>query len=189
MSGFSIRNPYLTVVLCLVIMILGVVSVSDMPVDMFPPINLPVVAVATFYSGMPPQQIETNITYHLERQFTLAAGIDHMESRSLPGVSLIKVYFRSGTDPDADASTISSLAMSDLRDMPPGTYPPIVLKQDASSIPVALVPLSGSGLNESKLKDIGQNFVRNQLASVPGAFRTSTIRRTLAPDHALRRPL
>jgi multidrug efflux pump subunit AcrB len=169
MSGFSIRNPYLIVVLCLVIMILGVVSVSDMPVDMFPPINLPVVAVATFYSGMPPQQIETNITYHLERQFTLAAGIDHMESRSLPGVSLIKVYFRTGTDPDADASTISSLAMSDLRDMPPGTYPPIVLKQDASSIPVALVPLSGSGLNESKLKDIGQNFVRNQLASVPGA--------------------
>src|SRR5580698_1179749 len=169
MSGFSIRNPYLIVVLCLVIMILGVVSVSDMPVDMFPPINLPVVAVATFYSGMPPQQIETNITYHLERQFTLAGGIDHMESRSLPGVSLVKVYFRAGTDPDADAATISSLAMSDLRDMPPGTYPPIVLKQDASSIPVTLVPLSGSGLNESKLKDIGQNFVRNQLASVEGA--------------------
>lgn len=169
MSGFSIRNPYLIVVLCLVFMILGTVSVSDMPVDMFPPINLPVVAVATFYSGMPPQQIEANITYHLERQFTLASGIDHMESRSLPGVSLVKVYFRAGTDPDADAATISSLAMSDLRDMPPGTYPPIVLKQDASSIPVALVPLSGSGLNESKLKDLGQNFVRNQLASVAGA--------------------
>ena len=169
MSRFSIRNPYLIVVLCLVFMILGTVSISDMPVDMFPPVNLPVVAVATFYSGMPPQQIETNITYHLERQFTLASGIDHMESRSLPGVSLIKVYFRAGTDPDADASSISSLAMSDLRDMPPGTYPPIVLKQDASSIPVALVPLSGSGLDESKLKDVAQNFVRNQLASVPGA--------------------
>ncbi|SEG31501.1 Multidrug efflux pump subunit AcrB [Bryocella elongata] len=172
MSGFSIRNPYLIVVLCLVVMILGSVSVGGMAVDMFPPVDLPVVAVATFYSGMPPQQIETNITYHLERQFTLAGGIDHMESRSLPGVSLIKVYFRSGTDADADAATISSLAMSDLRDMPPGTYPPIVLKQDASSIPVALVPLSGSGLNESKLKDVGQNFVRNQLASVAGASVT-----------------
>jgi multidrug efflux pump subunit AcrB len=121
MSGFSIRNPYLIVVLCLVMMILGTVSVGDMPVDMFPAVNLPVVAVATFYSGMPPQQIEANITYHLERQFTLAAGIDHMESRSLPGVSLIKVYFRAGTDPDADAASISSLASSDLRDMPPGT--------------------------------------------------------------------
>jgi multidrug efflux pump subunit AcrB len=169
MSGFSIRNPYLIVVLCLVVMILGVVSVSDMPIDMFPSINLPVVAVATFYSGMPPQQIETNITYHLERQFTLASGIDHMESRSLPGVSLIKVFFRAGTDPDSAAASISSLAMSDLKDMPPGTYPPIILKQDASSIPVALVPLSGSGLSESKLKDLGQNFVRNQLAGVQGA--------------------
>lgn len=172
MSRFSIRNPYLIVVLCLVMMILGTVSVSDMPVDMFPAVNLPVVAVATFYSGMPPQQIEANITYHLERQFTLAAGIDHMESRSLPGVSLIKVYFRAGTNPDADAASISSLASSDLRDMPPGTYPPIVLKQDAASTPVALVTLSGSGLNESKLKDIGQNFVRNQLASVAGASVT-----------------
>ena len=172
MSRFSIRNPYLIVVLCLVMMILGTVSVGDMPVDMFPAVNLPVVAVATFYSGMPPQQIEANITYHLERQFTLAAGIDHMESRSLPGVSLIRVYFRAGTDPDADAASISSLASSDLRDMPPGTYPPIVLKQDAASTPVALVTLSGSGLNESKLKDIGQNFVRNQLASVQGASVT-----------------
>lgn len=169
MSGFSIRNPYLIVVLCLVISILGVVSVTQMPVDMFPPINLPVVAVATFYSGMPPQQIETNITYHLERQFTLASGIDHMESRSLPGVSLIKVYFRAGSNPATDAATISSLAMSDLRDMPPGTYPPVILAQDASNVPVALVPLTGSGLSESNLKDIGQNYVRNQLAAVAGA--------------------
>jgi multidrug efflux pump subunit AcrB len=169
MSGFAIRNPYLILVLCFLVMILGAVSTADMPVDMFPPVDLPVVAVATFYSGMPPQQIETNITYHLERMFTLASGIDHMESRSLPGASLIKVYFRAGTNPDAAASSIATLAMSDMRDMPPGTYPPIVLKQDASSLPVALVTLSGPGLDESKLKDIGQNYVRNQLASVPGA--------------------
>ncbi|ADW71184.1 efflux RND transporter permease subunit [Granulicella tundricola] len=169
MSGFAIRNPYLIIVVCLLIAILGTVSTASMPVDMFPPIDLPVVAVATFYSGMPPQQIETNITYHLERQFTLAGGIDHMESRSLPGVSLIKIYFHTGVNPDAAAATISTLAMADLHDMPPGTYPPIVLKQDASSMPVALVTLGGEGLSESQLKDTAQNFVRNQLASVQGA--------------------
>lgn len=169
MSGFAIRNPYLIVVLALLVSILGTVSTARMPVDMFPPVNLPIVAVATFYSGMPPEQIETNLTYHLERMFTLAGGIDHMESRSLPGVSLIRVFFRAGTDPAAAASTIASLAMSDLRDLPPGTYPPIVLQQDASSLPVALVTLSGEGLSESTLKDTAQNFVRNQLAAVPGA--------------------
>ncbi len=169
MSGFAIRNPYVIVVLGLLISILGTVSTARMPIDMFPPVNLPIVAVATFYSGMPPEQIETNLTYHLERMFTLAGGIDHMESRSLPGVSLIRVFFRAGTDPAAAASTIASLAMSDLRDLPPGTYPPIVLQQDASSLPVALVTLSGEGLSESTLKDTAQNFVRNQLAAVPGA--------------------
>ena len=169
MSGFAIRNPYLIIVICLLVAILGTVSTASMPVDMFPPIDLPVVAVATFYSGMPPQQIETNITYHLERQFTLAGGIDHMESRSLPGVSLVKIYFHPGTNPDAAAATISTLAMADLHDMPPGTYPPIVLKQDASSMPVALVTLGGEGLSESQLKDTAQNFVRNQLAGVQGA--------------------
>src|ERR1700761_6239479 len=114
MSGFAIRNPYFLLVLCLVFSLLGIVSIGRMPIDMFPPVNIPVVAVATFYAGMPPQQIETNITFHLERQFTLASGIDHMESRSLPGVSLIKVFFRAGTNPDAAAASISTLAMSDM---------------------------------------------------------------------------
>ena len=172
MPRFAINNPYLIVVIALLVGILGVVSVGQMPVDMFPAVNIPVVSVATFYSGMPPQQIETNLTYHMERQFTLAGGIEHIESRSLPGVSLIKVYFQPGTDPDAAAANISSLAMTDLRDMPPGTYPPIVLKSDASSLPVCLVTLNGEGLNESTLKDLAQNFVRNQLAGVPGASVT-----------------
>src|ERR1700677_4123205 len=148
MPRFAINNPYLIVVIALLIAILGFVSAGQMPVDMFPAVNIPVVALATFYSGMPPQQIETNLTYHMERQFTLAGGIEHMESRSLPGVSLIKIFFRAGTDPDTAAASISSLAMSDLKDMPPGTYPPILLEQDASNIPVALVTLTGAGLSE-----------------------------------------
>jgi multidrug efflux pump subunit AcrB len=169
MSGFAIRYPFFIVVLCLMVTIVGTVTLVRMPVDLFPPINIPVVVVATFYSGMPPQQIETNITNPFERFFTLGSGIDHIESRSLPGVSLIKIYFQPGSDANSDLSIISNLAMADLRRLPPGTLPPVVLKFDASSLPVCLITLKGQGLNETQLRDLGQYNVRNQIASVPGA--------------------
>jgi len=138
-------------------------------VDLFPDINIPVVVVATFYSGMPPEQVEANITNPFERFFTLGSDIDHIESRSLTGVSLIKIYFQPGTDPDAAVSGISNLAMAQLRRLPPGTLPPVVLKFDASSLPVCLITLKGQGLNETQLHDLGQFNVRNQIANVPGA--------------------
>ena len=169
MSRFAIGAPYFIVVVCLVICLLGTVSVVRMPVDLFPSMNFPVVVVATLYSGMPPEQIEGNITFHLERFFMLASGIDHIESRSLNGVSLIKVYFQPGTDADTAAASIANLAVADMRDLPPGTLPPIVLKSDASSLPVCLITLNGEGLTDTQLKDVAQNVVRNQLASVPGA--------------------
>ena len=169
MSGFAIRYPFFIIVLCLMIAIVGTVTLVRMPVDLFPPINIPVVVVATFYSGMPPQQIETSITNPFERFFTLGSGIDHIESRSLPGVSLIKIYFQPGTNADSDLSIISNLAMADLRRLPPGTLPPVVLKFDASSLPVCLITLKGEGLNETQLRDLGQYTVRNQIAGVQGA--------------------
>ncbi|HVW83782.1 MAG TPA: efflux RND transporter permease subunit, partial [Bryobacteraceae bacterium] len=169
MSRFAIRNPYFIVVICLVIAVVGVTSLVRMPVDMFPAMNIPVVVVATFYSGMPPEQIETDITSRFERFFTLGAGIEHIESRSLPGVSVIKVYFQPGTNPDSAVTTISNLAMAQLRRLPPGTLPPVVLKFDASSLPVCLVTFKGEGLNETQLRDLAQFQVRNQIASVPGA--------------------
>src|ERR1700722_7960936 len=169
MSRFAIHTPYLIVVVCLLITIVGTVSLVRMPVDLFPAMNIPVVAIATFYSGMPPEQVEGNITYHLERFFTLASGIDHMESRSLAGVSIIKVYFQPGTNPDSAVTTIASLAMAEISHLPPGTLPPFVLKMDASSLPVCLVTLKGDGLSETALKDLAQNVLRNQLASVKGA--------------------
>jgi multidrug efflux pump subunit AcrB len=169
MSRFAIRTPYLIIVICLMVAVLGITSIARMPVDMFPSMNVPVVIVATFYSGMPPEQVEGNITYHLERFFTLASGIDHIESRSLNGVSIIRVYFQPDTNADTDAATIANLAVSDMKDLPPGTLPPVVLKSDASSLPVCLVPMNGPGMTDGALKDIAQNFVRNQLASIPGA--------------------
>ena len=169
MSRFSIRYPYLIIVICLITCVVGVTSLVRMPVDLFPPIKIPVVVVATFFSGMPPEQIENDITGRFERFFTLGAGIDHIESRSLPGVSLIKVYFQPGVNPDSAVTTIANLAMANLRRLPPGTLPPVVLKFDASSLPVCLITLKGKGLNEAQLRDLGQYGVRNQVANVPGA--------------------
>ncbi len=169
MSRFAVYNPYFIVVLCLVLMVIGINGIARMPVDMFPSINIPVVVVATFFSGMPPEQIETDITSRFERFFTLSSGIDHIESRSLPGVSLIRVYFQAGFNPDSAVSGISNLAMANLRRLPPGTLPPIVLKFDASSLPVALVTFQGQGMNETTLRDFAQYQVRNQIATVSGA--------------------
>ena len=169
MSSFAIKYPFFILMLCLVIVVVGATTVVRMPVDLFPQIQIPVVVVATFYSGMPPQQIEGDITDTFERFFTLGSNIDHIESRSLTGVSLIKVYFQPGTDPDAAVSEIANLAMADLRRLPKGTLPPVVLKFDASSLPVCLVTLKGQGLNETQLHDQGQFTVRNQIANVPGA--------------------
>jgi len=169
MSIFSIRNPYFVIAVCLALSLIGAASVTRMPVDLFPTINIPTVVVATFYSGMPPADIETDITNPLERFFTMAAGVDHMESRSLLGVSLIKVIFQPGTNADTDVTELSNLALADLKRLPPGTLPPVVLKFDASSQPVCLVTVKGSGLSETQLHDLAQFTIRNQIAVVKGA--------------------
>src|ERR1700684_587193 len=169
MPKFALRFPYFILMLCLMVALVGIVNLTSMPVDLFPDIDMPVVVVATFYNGMPPQQIEADITNTFERFFTLAANVDHSESRSLTGVSIIKIYFKPGTDPNAALSNIANLAMADLRRLPPGTLPPVVLGMDASSQPVCLVTLEGKGLNETSLKDLAQFQVRNQISNVQGA--------------------
>ena len=169
MPRFALKYPYFIIMLCLVVALIGTFTVVQMPVDLFPPIDMPVVVVATFYNGMPPEQIEADITNTFERFFTLGANIDHSESRSLTGVSLIKIYFKPGTDPNVAVSNIANLAMADLRRLPPGTLPPVVLGMDASTQPVCLVTLKGQGLNETSLKDLAQFQVRNQISNVQGA--------------------
>ena len=169
MSRFSIRNPYFIIVAGLLVTVVGITCLARMPIDLFPAINIPEVVVATFYNGMPPEEIETEITGRFERFFTLGSGIDHIESRSLPGVSIIKIYFEPGTNADSDVTMVSNLAMANLRRLPPGTLPPVVMKFDASSLPVCIITLKGDGLNETQLRDLGQFAVRNQLATVPGA--------------------
>ncbi len=169
MPKFALKFPFFIIMLCLMVTLVGVVNVARMPVDLFPKIEMPVVVVATFYNGMPPEQIEADITDTFERFFTLAANVDHSESRSLTGVSLIKIYFNPGTDPNSALSDVANLAMADLRRLPPGTLPPVVLGMDASMQPVCLVTLKGKGLNETSLKDIAQFQLRNQISSIQGA--------------------
>src|SRR6202789_1121596 len=169
MPRFSIRNPYFIIVVCLALAVIGVNALSRMPVDLFPPISLPVVVVATFYSGMPPQDIEVDITNPLERFFTQASGLDHMESRSMLGVSIIKAYFQPGTNSDADVTQLSNLALADLKRLPPRSLPPLIMKSDASSLPVCLVTVKGEGLNETQLHELAQFEIRNQIAIVKGA--------------------
>jgi len=169
MPSFSLRNPYTIIVGALVITILGVTAFTQMPVDVFPRIKIPAVVIATFYQGMPPLDIEDNITFRYERFFTLGSNIEHIESRSLPGVSIIKVFFQPGTNVEAAAAQMGTLAMADLGIMPPGTLPPLVLQYDASSLPVVLVTVSGRGFTQTELEDQARYNIRNQLATVSGA--------------------
>jgi multidrug efflux pump subunit AcrB len=169
MSSFAIKYPFFILMVCLITVVVGCTAIASMPVDLFPPVKIPVVVIATFYAGMPPEQIESDITDSDERFFTLGSNIDHIESRSMTGVSLIKVFFQPGTDPTAAVSNMSNLAMANLRRLPPGTLPPVVLSYDASNMPVCLITLKGAGLNQTQLKDIAQFTVRNQVAGVPGA--------------------
>ena len=169
MTKFALKYPYFVIVACLLVCIIGVKSIVAMSVDLFPPIDIPVVVVATFYNGMPAEQVEKDITGPFERFFTLGSGIARIESSSLPGVSLIKITFQPGLDQSAAVTSVSNLAMADLRRLPPGTLPPVVLPFDASSLPVCLITLKAPGLSQAKLRDLGQYQVRNEVATVPGA--------------------
>ena len=184
MSRFAIKKSIFHHCHLLVIAIVGRRCLVRMPVDLFPPINIPVVVVATFYSGMPPEQIETDITGRFERFFTLGSNIDHIESRSLPGVSLIKIYFQPGTDPDADLSEISSLAMADLRKLPPGTLPPVVLKFDASSLPVCLITLKAKGSTKPTSRSWSIQCAKSS-RKCPRRFCSAAIWRTISADHGV----
>jgi hydrophobic/amphiphilic exporter-1 (mainly G- bacteria), HAE1 family len=170
MAKFSIEHPYLIVVTCLIACVMGLTSFGRMAVDLFPPIQIPVVMCATFYNGMPPQQIEADITDTFERFFTIGSNIDHMTSRSITGVSLIQVYFTPGSNADADITQISNLALADLKRLPEGTLPPVVLNLGGgSSLPVCLLTVKGKGLNQTQLHDYLQYQIRDQIAGVRGA--------------------
>jgi multidrug efflux pump subunit AcrB len=170
----SLKNPYAVVAISLIVVMLGVVSYQKMVVDIFPEINMPVVAVATFYKGMGPSEVEGAITLRLEQAYLQASYIEHIESRSLPGVSLIKIYFHSSYDVNAAIAEITSLTYSNLRYLPQGIFPPVIIKFGAASLPVAIQTTSSEHLGEKEVRDLAYFNVRPQLGHVPGiAFPTT----------------
>ena len=166
----ALRRPYTFVVMAVLILVLGVVSIETMSTDIFPVIDIPVVSVIWQYSGTSPDEMEKRFTTIDERAMTTSVNdIEHIESQSMSGISIIKIFFQPGVKIEAAVAQIAAVSQTVLRVMPPGTTPPYVLQFSAANVPILQAVLSSDKLSESDLYDIGLNFVRTQLATVQGA--------------------
>ncbi|MFI5340943.1 MAG: efflux RND transporter permease subunit [Candidatus Methylomirabilales bacterium] len=166
----ALRRPYTFVVLSLLIFILGISATSTTPKDIFPNIDIPVISVIYNYNGLSAEDMANRIITISERSMTTTVNdIDHMESQSYNGVGVIRVYFHPNVKIDLAIAQVTAISQTNLRFMPPGTLPPQIVKYDASSVPVLQLGLSGEGLSEQQLYDLGFNFIKTQLATVQGA--------------------
>ena len=166
----ALRRPYTFVVLSLLLFIIGPVAMTRTPVDIFPNIDIPVVSVVWNYAGLSPEQLADRIVLPFERSLTTTVNdIEHSESQTLNGVSVVKIFFRPTVNISQAVAQVTAIAQTALRQYPQGTTPPLVIQYSASSVPVLQLGLSGNGLTEQQLNDFGQNFVRTQLATVQGA--------------------
>ena len=168
--ALALRRPYTFVVMAIVIIILFFVTLLRTPTDIFPDIDIPVVSVVWFYSGMAPQDMADRIVANSERGITTTVNdIEHMESQSVYGLGVIKVFFRPGTNVQGAIAQITAICQTSVRNLPPGTTPPLIISYSASTTPIIQLGLSSKTLPEQQLFDLGQNFLRNYLATVPGA--------------------
>src|SRR5580700_9653644 len=168
--ALALRRPYTFVVMALVIIILFFVTVFRTPVDIFPNIDIPVVSVVWFYTGLSPQEMADRIVANSERGITTTVNdIEHMESQSVYGLGVIKIFFRPGTNVQGAIAQITAIGQTTVRSLPPGTTPPLIISYSASTTPIIQLGLSSKTLPEQQLFDLGQNFLRNYLATVPGA--------------------
>src|SRR6202050_2282234 len=166
----ALSRPYTFIVLALLIMILSPLVIIRTPTDIFPNINIPAIAVGWSFTGLNPEEMEGRLTTVFERILTtLVDNIQHMESTTYNGQSLTKIFLQPGANLELANAQITAASQVILRSMPPGTTPPLIIKFSASSVPILQLGLSGQGLSEQQLNDMGQNFVRPQLVTVPGA--------------------
>jgi CzcA family heavy metal efflux pump len=166
----ALDRPYTFIVLALLILLLSPVVILRTPIDIFPNIDIPVVAVAWQYTGMNPEELEGRLTSTYERVLTTTVdNIEHLESTTVNGQAIVKIYLQLGSDLATANAQVTAISQTILRQLPPGTLPPLIINYSASSVPILQLGISGQGLSESQLNDLSQNFLRPQLVTVPGA--------------------
>ena len=167
----ALLRPYTFVITAILIVVLGVVTITRMATDIFPEINIPVVSVIWSYGGVAPEEMEQRIVTISERAFTTTVNdIEHIESQSLNGVSVIKVFFQPGAKIEAAVAQLTSITQTVLRVLPPGITPPLILRYNASSVPILQLGINSKTLSEQDIYDDTNNFLRTQLATVQGAL-------------------
>jgi multidrug efflux pump subunit AcrB len=168
--ALALRRPYTFTVFAILILIAGLVAITRTPKDIFPSINIPVISVLWSYSGMSPEGMESHIVSQFERSLTTTVdNIEHIESQSIYGIGIVKVFLQPTASVPSGIAQITSISQSALRQMPPGITPPLVISYTASNVPVLRIGLSGKNLSEQQLNDLALQFVRTQLITVPGA--------------------
>jgi multidrug efflux pump subunit AcrB len=166
----ALNRPYTFVVMSILLLILGPVSILRTPTDIFPNIDIPVISVIWNYTGLSPEEMSNRIIFQYERVLTTTVNdIEHTESQSLNGIGIVKIFFHPGVQIGNAVAQVTAISQTLLRTLPAGTTPPLVIQYNASSVPILQLALSGQGLSETQLGDIGLNFVRTGLVSVPGA--------------------
>ncbi len=166
----ALRRPYTFAVFALLLLIIGPLAIVRTPTDIFPNINIPVVTVVWQYTGLSAQELSNRIVTPSERAMTTTVNdIDHIESQTLSGIAVVKVFFQPNVQVTSAVAQITAISQTALRQFPPGTNPPFIITYSASSVPILQLGLSGQGLNEQQLNDLGMNFIRTQLATVQGA--------------------
>src|ERR1700680_2850115 len=166
----ALRRPYTFVVMAILIALLGVTPIVTMPVDIFPYIDIPIVAVLWQYSGLSPEEMEKRVVTNFERGLTSNVNdIEHIESQSYNGIAVVRIYFHPNVQVDMDVAQVTAQMTTAIRQMPPGMLPGNVLKYDAASVPILQLGLSSKTLREQEIFDIGNNFIRTPLGTVQGA--------------------
>src|ERR1700728_667336 len=166
----ALDRPYTFIVLALLILIISPIVILRTPTDIFPNIDIPVIAVAWQYTGLNPEEMEGRLTSVYERVLTTTVdNIEHIESTTVNGQAVVKIFLQPNTDLATANAQVTAISQTVLRQLPPGTLPPLIINYSASSVPILQLGLSGNGLSEQQLNDLGQNFLRPQLVTVPGA--------------------